>query len=158
VAQARQDGLDWLLFDMAALLDRLASRRYVETPWARPQWWTPYELPPALQELDPVPTTHFFRSGPQGRTDGGLFSLDGVHPTTIGYGLLAQEVIRVLEGAGVVFRLPDGTPRSSPVDVDFDRLVRADTLISDPPAAISPTLSLLGWLDERIDWVRRILP
>jgi hypothetical protein len=158
VAQARHDGLDWLLFDMGALLDRLASRRYVESPWARPAWWTPYELPPALQALDPVPTTHFFRAGPQGRTDGGLFSLDGVHPTTIGYGILAQEVIRVLEGAGVAFAHRDGTPRSGPVDVDFDRLVRADTLISDPPAAISPTLALLGWLDERVDWVRRIVP
>jgi|GEM_PF-5154915 len=110
-----------------------------------------YELPPALQALDPVPTTHFLRSGPQGRTDGGLFSLDGVHPTTIGHGLLAQEVIRVMEGAGVVFRLPDGTARSSPVEVDVDRLVRADTLVRDPPSAVSPTLSLLGRLDERGD-------
>jgi hypothetical protein len=23
---------------------------------------------------------------------------------------------------------------------------------------VSPTLGLLGWLDERVDWVRRILP
>jgi hypothetical protein len=158
VAQARRDGLDWLLFDMGALLDRLASRRYLESPWARPDWWTPYELPTALQGLDPVPTTHFFRAGPQGRTAGGLFSLDGVHPTTIGYGILAQEVIRVMEAAGVGFQHRDGTPRPGAVDVDWARLVRADTLISDPPAAVSPTLSLLGWLDQRIDWVRRILP
>jgi hypothetical protein len=158
VAAAREDGLDWLLLDLGSLLDRLASRRYLESPWARPDWWTPYELPPALAALDPVPTTHFFRSGPQGRTAGGLFSLDGVHPTTIGYGILAQEVIRVMQGAGVEFRHRDGTPRTGPVEVDFARLVRADTLISAPPAAVSPTLSLLGWLDERVDWVRRLLP
>jgi hypothetical protein len=158
VAAARSDGLDWYLFDMGSILDRLATRRYVESPWARPAWWTPYPLPPALQALDPVPSTRFFRSGPDGRTDGGLFSLDGVHPTTIAYGILAQEVIRVMELAGVEFRARDGSPRPGPVIVDFDRLLRADTLISDPPASIGNTLSLLGWLDDRLDWVRRFLP
>jgi hypothetical protein len=158
VERARRDGLDWLLFDMGALLDRLATRRYVASPWARPPWWEPYELPAELRALDPVPNTRFFRSGPQGRTDGGLFSLDGVHPTTIGYGLLAQEVIAVMERAGVEFRGRDGTLRPSPVRVDVTRVLETDTLIQRPPAAVSPTLSLLGWLDERLDWVRRLLP
>ena len=77
VAAARRDGLDWYLFDMGSILDRLATRRYIDSPWARPAWWTPYELPRALRALDPVPNTRFFRAGPSGRTDGGLFSLDG---------------------------------------------------------------------------------
>jgi hypothetical protein len=158
VADARRDGLDWYLFDMGSILDRLATRRYIESPWARPSWWTPYELPPALRALDPVPNTRFFRSGPDGRTDGGLFSLDGVHPTTIGYGVLAQEVIKVMELAGVVFRDRAGAPRQGPVMVDFERLLKADTLISDPPASVSSTLSLLGWLDDKLDWVNRFLP
>ncbi len=158
VAAARADGLDWYLFDLGAQLDRLAVRRYIESPWARPGWWQPYELPPQLKALDPVPNTRFFRSGPDGRTDGGLFSLDGVHPTTISYGLVAQEVIRVMELAGVQFAHRDGTPRPSPITVDWDRILAADTLIGSPPAAISNTLSLLGWLDQRFDWVRRALP
>ena len=61
VKAARRDGLDWYLFDMGAVLDRLATRRYIDSPWARPAWWTPYELPAALRRLDPVPTTRFFR-------------------------------------------------------------------------------------------------
>lgn len=158
VAAARRDGLDWYLFDMGTLLDRLATRRYIESPWARPAWWTPYDLPAPLRELDPVPTTRFFRSGPGGRTEGGLFSLDGVHPTTIGYGILAQEVIKVMELAGVAFSGRDGQPRPGPVTVDFERLLRADTLVSHPPASISNSLSLLGWLDERLDWVSTFLP
>ena len=113
---------------------------------------------PALLALDPVPSTRFFRSGPEGRTEGGLFSLDGVHPTTIGYGILAQEVIRVMELAGVAFLSRDGRPRPGPVTVDFERLLRADTLISDPPASVGSTLGLLGWLDQRLDWVRTFLP
>jgi hypothetical protein len=82
VAAARHDGLDWYLFDMGSVPDRLATRRYINSPWARPAWWTPYPLPPQLLALNPVPNTRFFRSGPEGRSDGGLFSLDGVHPTT----------------------------------------------------------------------------
>jgi hypothetical protein len=158
VEEARHDGLDWYVFELGGLLDSVATRRYINSPWARPEWWKPYDLPPALKALDPTPNTRFFRAGSQGRIDGGLFSLDGVHPTTIAYGLIAQEVIKVMETAGVVFADRNGTPRAGPIRVDFNRLVAADTLISDPPAVISPTLGMLGWLDERLDWVKRVLP
>jgi hypothetical protein len=158
VRAARTAGRDWYLFDMGGLLDRLATRRYIDSPWARPAWWEPYPLPAALQRLDPVPSTRFFRSGPGGRTDGGLFSLDGVHPTTIGYGILAQEVMKVLRVAGVEFRDRRGRPRPDPVQVDFERLLAADTLVSDPPESVTSSLGLLGWLDERLDWVTRFLP
>jgi hypothetical protein len=158
VRAARTAGRDWYLFDMGGLLDRLATRRYIDSPWARPAWWEPYPLPAALERLDPVPNTRFFRSGPGGRTDGGLFSLDGVHPTTIGYGILAQEVMKVLRVAGVEFRDRQGRPRPDPVEVDFGRLLAADTLVSDPPVSITSSLGLLGWLDERLDWVTRFLP
>ncbi|HEV2349232.1 MAG TPA: hypothetical protein VG028_05230 [Terriglobia bacterium] len=38
VWDARGAGLDWYLFDLAGLLDRLASRRYLLDPAARPAW------------------------------------------------------------------------------------------------------------------------
>ena len=158
VRAARKAGLDWYLFDMGGVLDRLATRRYLNSPWARPAWWEPYDLPMPLQRLDPVPSTRFFRAGPGGRTEGGLFSLDGVHPTTIGYGILAQEVIRVLQAAGVAFFDRQGNPRTGPIEIDFDRLLRADTLISSPPVSITSSLGLLGWLDDRLDWVSTFLP
>jgi hypothetical protein len=158
VAAARRDGLDWYVLELGGVLDRLATRRYVQSPQAQPPWWTPYPLPPALAGLDPVPDTSFFRSGPEGRTSGGLFSLDGVHPTTTSYGIIAQEVIRVMELAGVVFVDGAGQTRQGPIVVDFARLLSADTLLGNPPAAVGNTLGLLGWLDERLDWVHRILP
>jgi hypothetical protein len=158
VEMARRDGLDWYVFELGGLLDSLAVRRYIDSPWARPTWWEPYRLPPQIEALDPVPSTRFLRAGPDGRTDGGFFSLDGVHPTTIGYGVVAQEVIRVMQTAGVQFLDRTGQPRDGTVLVDFDRLLAADTLIKDPPAALTPTLALLGWLDERLDWTKRILP
>ena len=44
------------------------------------------------------------------------------------------------------------------MQVDFERLLHADTLIGSPPAAISNTLSLLGWLDDKLDLVNTFLP
>jgi hypothetical protein len=160
VRAARREGRDWYLFDLGGLLDSLAFRRYVEDPAARPAWWKPYELPPELAALTPTPNTGFFRSGPDGRTDGGLFSLDGVHPTTIGYGVIAHELIRIMnEHAGVPFFTRDGAVRApQSVGVDFGRVLASDSLISRPPRALSSTLDLIGWLDETVDWVRRALP
>jgi hypothetical protein len=160
VRAARQDGRDWYLFDLGGLLDRLATRRYIEEPAAQPAWWTAYPLPPELAALRPEPSTRFFRSGPAGRTDGGLISLDGVHPTTIGYGLIAHEITRLLrDQAGVPFFAPDGTLRpAGTVEVDFARVLASDTLVRRPPRSLSSTLGLIGWLDETIDWVNRLLP
>lgn len=154
VRQARSDATDprdWYVFDVAGLLDRLAQRRYIDSPEARPWWWTPYELPPALQALNPVPNSRFFASGRSGRTDGGLFTLDGVHPTTVGYGILAQEFIRVMERAGVTFYDAQGAPRTGPVALDFAALVAQDSLLSDPPLSFSSDLRMLGWLDRTVD-------
>ena len=64
----------------------------------------------------------------------------------------------MMELAGVDFVDRHGQPRAGPVQVDFERLLRADTLIGAPPGSISNTLSLLGWLDDRLDLVNRFLP
>jgi hypothetical protein len=158
VRRARNEGLNWFLFDLGGLLDSLASKRYLSDPAARPSWWQEYPLPAPIQAMDPVPNTRFFRSGAQGRLDGGLFSLDGVHPTTIGYGIVAQEVIRLMStAAGVTFRTQTGVDRTGPVEVDWRRVLAADTLNSSPPALLDDGLGLLGWLDERLDWVHGIL-
>jgi hypothetical protein len=160
VAAARKEAkpLRWYVLDMAGLLDGLAARRYQEDPLARPPWWTPYELPAALRGLSPVPDSRFLLGGPAGRTAGGLFSLDGVHPTTVAYGVLAQEVINIMQGAGVKFLTPTGTERTGPVHVDFDRLVQRDTLVKSPPRWVTQGLSVLGWADQALDAVKLALP
>ncbi len=155
VENARKSGLDWYLFEVAGLLDRLAARRYIEDPQAQPPWWRRYELPPELKALSPEPDSRFFTSGPEGRTQGGLFSLDGVHPTTIGYGILAQELIDLMQQhAGVKFYLADGkTERKGPVRVDFGRLISRDTLISNPPRSLASDLRLIAWVDDVLDGI-----
>ncbi|HEX2356163.1 MAG TPA: hypothetical protein VHI50_06845, partial [Micromonosporaceae bacterium] len=162
VEQARtgSDGTarDWYLLDIAGLLDRLASRRYIKDVNARPGWWTPYPLPARLTTLDPVPDSQFLTGNAKGgRATGGLFSLDGVHPTTIGYGIIAQEMINIVRLADVEFFHGKGAPRSDPVNVDFDGLILRDTLISRPPQNLDAGLEILGWADETVDWVKRTI-
>ncbi|MGQ0777948.1 MAG: hypothetical protein ACT4NY_26655 [Pseudonocardiales bacterium] len=157
VAAARRDGRDWYLLDIAGVLDRLASRRYLDDPQARPDWWQPYPLPPELVALRPVPDSRFLTADGAGRLTGGLFSLDGVHPTTVGYGIVAQEIIDIMVRAGVQFTQPDGrTPRTPPIRVDVPRLIRRDTLLTRPPANVTSTLSVLGWADEALNLIRRV--
>lgn len=153
-----KEGRSWFILDSAGMLDRLASRRYIDDPSARPAWWEPYPLPDALRALSPPPDSRFFLSGAGGRTRGGLFSLDGVHPTTVAYGILAQEFMNIMQLAGVPFYCPDGkTLRKGRATVDFGRLIALDTLISDPPRSLSADLNLIGWIDQKIDLFKRLL-
>ena len=161
VAQVRdargQEGRSWFVLDTAGILDRLAARRYIDDPAAQPPWWKPYRLPDALKALSPPPDSRFFVSDAGGRRQGGLFSLDGVHPTTIAYGLVAQEFMNIMELAGVPFYGPDGkTLRKGQATVDFTRLIALDTLISAPPRSLSADLSSLGWIDQKIDLFKRL--
>jgi hypothetical protein len=157
-ARSGSPGRSWYLLDICGLLDRLAARRFVNDPNARPAWWTPYPLPPLLRMLDPAPDSRFLTGNAHGgRATGGLFSLDGVHPTTVAYGLVAQEIMSIMDLAGVQFRNAKGSLRSSPVSVDFARLIRRDTLVRRPPQNLRPGLQMLGWADETLDLVRRAL-
>jgi hypothetical protein len=154
VHDAREEGLDWLIVDMCGLLDRLAYRRYVEIPAPQPGWFKTkqYKLPAPLAALSPRPETRFFRADTRGRTAGGLVSLDGVHPTTIGYGILAQEVITVMSTkAGVTFLDEKGKPRTGKVKVDFDALIGADTLISNPPKLLDEATNAIGLINTVVD-------
>ena len=88
-----------------------------------------------------------------------MFSLDRVHPTTVAYGLLAQEIINIMQLAGVRFFSQNGqVERTGPVSVDFERLVRLDTLITSPPALLTTGLGVLGWADQALDAIKLSLP
>lgn len=154
VREARLKGSDWLLVEAAGMFDRLAARRYVVDHDARPPWWTPYPLPSEI--IDLKPDSRFFAAGPEGRVAGGLFSLDGVHPTAITYAMLAEQFIRVMEKAGVDFYDARGRRREPPVEVDYSRVIARDMLISDPPRSIMPDLKALAWAEDRLSWVSHL--
>lgn len=128
VRHARSRGRDWFLFDLSGVLDGLAYRRFVTDAAAVERHsWQAQRVPAELADLD----TRFFRSDRTGRLQGGLFGLDGVHPTTSGYGIVADELVSVLTAAGVAAKR-----------VDFATLRRQDTLNQDPPALMATAFDL----------------
>lgn len=83
-------------------------------------------------------TPDFIRADPDtGRiAKGGLFSLDGLHPTTTGYGLMANVYRDTMKKAGVRFQKP----------IDWDQVLREDTLVTDPPALLAELKLVLRYL------------
>lgn len=67
---------------------------------------------------------------------GGIFSLDGIHPTTIGYGMIAHVYKETLEKHGVSFQR----------DLDWNHIIASDTLITDPPYLLTGLKELLRFL------------
>jgi len=146
----------WYVIDLCGLLDQLAFRR-------RRGIVNQQLFPPGLRRaLSANPNTafrvrpdgtllldtRFFRipknpppaSAPSAEWQhaycGGLFGLDGAHPTTVGYGLLADLALRAMRDAGV----PDADPEALP----WDQIVSADTLLTRTPA-------LLASLQQTVD-------
>lgn len=67
---------------------------------------------------------------------GGIFSLDGLHPTTIGYGLTANMYKLSMEKHGVRFARP----------LDWDYIISNETLVTDPPELLYNLRLLLRYL------------
>lgn len=67
---------------------------------------------------------------------GGIFSLDGIHPSTIGYGLMANLFYKTMKKHGVHFAKP----------LDWDYIIANDTLVTDPPYLLLDLRDLLHFL------------
>jgi len=116
----------FVVIDLCELLDQLAVRRNHGV--------VRYALPPALADLSVLS----FEIHPSGRVrSGGLISLDGVHPTTCGYALIAQLFI-------------DQMKRHEPgiLDLDFAAIRRGDALVSKPPRTLDDMFGALGTLEK----------
>jgi GDSL-like Lipase/Acylhydrolase len=135
VIRAEQQQRGWNLVDMCNVLDELAVRRNHGQPT--------YQLPDELKDL----TVRFFEIQPGGGVKcGGLIGLDGVHPTACGYGVVAQEFVKVM-------RQHDPTIR----DIDFGQIRRYDTLVSKPPQTLNDMIGALEALERRFHvsrWMR----
>ena len=151
--EARQRG--WPVIDLCAVLDALAFRRNAGQP--------PYRLPAGLVAALKQNPLSSFRVRPDGEvlldtryvripahrpaedasTDswrqafkGGVFGLDGVHPSTTGYGIVAHEVLSAFQAAGV--------PGADPQRLDWRGIVENDSLLLCPPELL---ISLEATLD-----------
>ena len=120
----------WHLVDIHELLQCLAVKRndmsiapqqplrdLLVTDWGRADH--------PLLSLDPIPSVLRLDTRDAQRLGGGLFSLDCVHPTTIGYGLIAEAFLRVMQEAGV--------PEADPKSLRWSEIIRQDSIIQFPP-------------------------
>lgn len=116
----------WHVMDACAVLDSLAVRRNHGVP--------SYDLPDALKDL----SIRLFEIEPSGKIkNGGLISLDGVHPTTCGYAIVAQEFINIMKPHNPGLR-----------DIDFAEMRYWDTLVSGPPLTLDDIFGMLKTLEK----------
>lgn len=83
-------------------------------------------------------TTHFLRTDKESGKiiRGGIFSLDGLHPTTTAYGLMAHMFKEVMRQSGVRFEQ----------DINWDRIVSEDRLLTHPPKLLGHLEIVLNYL------------
>lgn len=120
----------WHLVDMCQILDELAVKRNdMQDAPGRPliDYYARMGIPdhPLLQ-LSPIPNILRLRTTEHGqRQAGGLFSLDCFHPSTIGYGIIAEAFLRAMQAAGV--------ENADPARLNWRTIIRHDTLLQRPP-------------------------
>ena len=119
---------NWHLVDTAAALDLFAVRRQGfggDPGEAIRRYYAEQEDHPLLQ-VTPLPSLLMLRTDEGGqRHGGGLTSLDGVHPTTIGYGIIAELFLKAMQGADI-----EG---ADPARLDWPFIIANDTLLQSPP-------------------------
>ncbi len=94
----------------------------------------PAILPPAISDLD----SRYLKINSDGLIEeGGLVSLDGMHPTLCGYGIMAQECVDIFRSAGETVS-----------DIDFYKLRQKDSLVSNPPLLLNDMMSMMKHLEK----------
>jgi len=123
-------GPRWRSVDLCAVLDQLAVKRnnLSGTPErAIKDYYARLGIADhALLRLDPIPNILRLGTREEGqRYQGGIFSLDCFHPTTIGYGIVAEAFLREMRAAGV--------PDADPMRLNWAEIIAQDTLLQTPP-------------------------
>ena len=120
----------YFVVDMCSALQDMA--------WKRNDAQPTYKFPDYFSFVYPKVDTKYYHADKEGQLkQGGLFSLDGVHPSAIGQGLVATEFIKVMQAAGV-------KQVSLFTDQEWEQIFKSDTLYSRP-------ISLMGEIYEHTE-------
>lgn len=122
-------GNNWHLVDIGQVLDSLAIKRneLVGSPErALRDYYARKGIGahPLLQ-LSPIPNILRLELHNGQRFSGGLFSLDCVHPSTIGYGIVAEVFLEEMQKVGV----QDAEPKR----LNWQEIIAQDSLLQAPP-------------------------
>ena len=148
---------NWRPVEIGCLLNKLAIKRASDNPCNDPD--KPLkDLLPCNHELlsdnlAPVPNVLRLQTENNERTEGGIFSLDCFHPTTIGQGLIAREFVSAMKCAGVSHVDSD----KSDWDLDWEMIIENDTLLQDPPELWDEAVNLAKDHSGIADLIYRIL-
>lgn len=113
--------------------------------WKRNSGMPSYEYPAELQWMYPPLNTKFYRVNAGGDVaDGGIFSLDGIHPTVIGQGIIASEFLKAFKQNGSA---------TSGASIDWDGVINDDSLRQDPIAVLHDMIEV----DEAIDFFVQVV-
>lgn len=136
------DEYGWAVVPVNTYLSGIARRRQtgkLHIPYPE-RFAEAIQRNPATEHLledpkDPVLSTEYLRvHRDTGKVyKGGIFSLDGIHPTTIGYGLMAHLYYQTMQDHGVQFQK----------SLDWDHIIASDTLVTDPPYMLHSLRQLL---------------
>ena len=127
----------WCVADICAALDRAAIRRN----WGAPT----YDFPPEMADLN-VGLFQIDRDGR--RLNGGLFSLDAIHPSHCGYTLIAHEFRQAMIQH---YNLP-----LKPINFAAERL--KDTMVSNPPRTLDDLIGAVRTLESTFHLTRFLHP
>jgi lysophospholipase L1-like esterase len=144
----------WHLVDLCAVLDQLAVKRnrLEHAPeQALQRYYARLGITDhPLLRLAPIPSILSFQTDRAGqRIGGGLFGLDGVHPTTIGYGLIAEVFLSAMQAAGV--------PGADPRRVPWHEVIANDNLLQSPPRVWDDVVSVASQNATFWDLLFRVL-
>ena len=148
---------NWHPVEIGCLLNKLAIRRASDNPCDDPDKplkdLLPCDHALLADNLAPVPNVLRLQTEDNKRTDGGIFSLDCFHPTTIGQGLIAREFVSAMQVAGV----SHVDPNESDWDIDWEMIIKNDTLLEDPPELWDEAVNLAKDHSGIVSLIHRIL-
>ena len=124
------------LVDLSTALSSMAVKRNHHNPT--------YEYPDYFRFIYPTIDTRYYGTTRDGQIKaGGLFSLDGVHPTAIGQGLIAYEFLKVMKVAGSFKGIVQNA-------VPWKKVFENDTLYNQP-------IGLLGELYDNANFKKWLI-
>lgn len=131
------------IVDIGTTLSEMALKRNSFQPT--------YKFPDYFHFVHPNPDTRYYGTTRQGEIKaGGIFSLDGVHPTAIGQGLIAYEFLKVMKHAGSY----TGDPEKH---IDWQAIFDSDDLYTQPIGLLGEiydNAKLAKWVMDAIDKIK----
>lgn len=112
------DRVRYHIVDLGGVLSQMA--------WKRNRGQPTYVFPEELRFSYPVPDTKYYDVRPNGIIDGGgIFSLDGIHPTATAHGIIAWEFMKVMLDAKV-------KGMDEKAKLDWKSILESDRLRTEP--------------------------